>query len=89
MANYNPVQQLGEIAQAFSELVLVANLHCQASEIFVDPKILDAPPTQTQLKENYDRDAKSFPDHAQKLNLAASERHCNFIRETIRFYNMV
>ena len=87
IANHNPVQQPGEMAQAFSELV--ANLYCQASNIFVDHKISGAPPTLTHLKENYDGDPKSFPDHAQKLNLPASERHCNFIRETIRFYNMV
>ena len=58
----------------------------RASSLIKGPCISD---TLTQLKENYDRDAKSFPDHAQKLNLAASERHCNFIRETIRFYDMV
>ena len=62
---------------------------CCASSLIKGPRISDASPTLTQLEENYDRDAKSFPGHAQKLNLAASERHCNFIRETIRFYDMV
>ena len=60
-----------------------------SSSLIKGLNISDAPPTLTQLKENYDGDAKSFPDHVQNLNLAASERHCNFIRETIRFYDMV
>ena len=61
----------------------------RASSLIKGLRISDAPPTLTQLKENCDGDAKSFPDHVQNLNLAASERHCDFIRETIRLYNMV
>ena len=60
-----------------------------ASSLIKGPRISDASPTLTQLKENYDPDAKSFSDHAKKLNLAASEKPCNSIRETIRLFDMV